>query len=325
MRAAVWSRIISAIVIVMVSLAGRSTLTNAQEQQNQYGNRRTFVRDVVNTDTKAQPQQQGQNKQQPNQRNKNTQPQQPVQQQPVQNTEQPPVQKNKGRQNQQWLPNQEKQPPVQQQQQPERFSPQSRQQPIEQNQQNMTQYRQHVDAEVNLAPQRTAQLQQQKRTAQYRYQQQYSDHLRQQQLSLQNDRSHDYNNDPRFSAAPSYRYKRGDRYYEINQYGADLLRQAVNYGYAEGFRAGEADRKDHWRSSYQDSFAYQDANYGYNGYYIDQDTYNYYFREGFRRGYEDGYHHRYFYSRNKYGRYSKGTYSILDAVLKEILSFQPLQ
>jgi hypothetical protein len=67
-----------------------------------------------------------------------------------------------------------------------------------------------------------------------------------------------------------------------------LLRQAVNYGYQEGFRAGEADRQDRWRSNYRDSYAYQDANYGYNGYYVDRGDYNYYFREGFRRGYEDG-------------------------------------
>ena len=53
-------------------------------------------------------------------------------------------------------------------------------------------------------------------------------------------------------------------------------------------------------------YAYQDANYGYNGYYVDQDDYNYYFREGFRRGYEDGY-----YSRYQYGSYSNGNYSML--------------
>jgi flagellar biosynthesis/type III secretory pathway protein FliH len=91
----------------------------------------------------------------------------------------------------------------------------------------------------------------------------------------------------------------------------------VNYGYAEGFRAGQADRQDRWRSSYQDSFAYQDANYGYNGYYVEQDAYNYYFREGFRRGYEDGYRHRY-----RYGRYNNGTYLILDSILGKIIIFQ---
>jgi flagellar biosynthesis/type III secretory pathway protein FliH len=96
--------------------------------------------------------------------------------------------------------------------------------------------------------------------------------------------------------------------------------QAVNYGYQEGFRAGEADRQDRWRSNYRDSYAYQDANYGYNGYYVDRDDYNYYFREGFRRGYEDGYSSRY-----QYGRYSDGSYSVLDAILSKVLDFQSLR
>ena len=42
---------------------------------------------------------------------------------------------------------------------------------------------------------------------------------------------HDYDNDPYFYTAPIYRYNRGGAYYETNQYGADLLRQAVNNGY----------------------------------------------------------------------------------------------
>ena len=66
--------------------------------------------------------------------------------------------------------------------------------------------------------------------------------------------------------------------------------------------------------------AYQDANYGYTGYYVDQDDYNYYFREGFRRGYEDG-----FTSRYQYGSYSNGSYSMLDAILGQILGFQSLR
>ena len=127
--------------------------------------------------------------------------------------------------------------------------------------------------------------------AQYRYQQQYSDHVRQQQMRLQNDR-HDYNNDPYFYTA-------------------------ANYGYQEGFLAGQADRQDRWRSDYQNSYAYQDANYGYDGFYVAQDEYNYYFREGFRRGYEDG-----FYGRYQYGSYSSGKYTILGAILGSILDME---
>jgi hypothetical protein len=176
-----------------------------------------------------------------------------------------------------------------------------------------------LDQETRLSQQHVAQLQQEKRMAQYRFQQQYLERLRQQELYLQNDRHHDYRSDPYFYTAPNYRYNRGGRYYETNQYGANLLRQAVNYGYAEGFRAGQADREDHWRFSYQDSFPYQDANYGYSGYYVDHDSYNYYFREGFRRGYEDGYHSRY-----QYGHYDNGTYRILEGVLGAILRLDAL-
>ncbi|MEO8726889.1 MAG: hypothetical protein ABI383_12310 [Acidobacteriaceae bacterium] len=136
---------------------------------------------------------------------------------------------------------------------------------------------------------------------------------------MRNQRSRDYDNDPGYYTAPSYRYSRGGNYYQTNRYGADLLRQSVNNGYQEGFQAGQADREDHWRPDYQDSYAYQDANYGYDGDYIDQGDYNYYFRQGFQRGYEDGYNSRY-----QYGTYSNGSYSILGAILSGILNLQPL-
>jgi flagellar biosynthesis/type III secretory pathway protein FliH len=165
-----------------------------------------------------------------------------------------------------------------------------------------------------------AALQQQKRMEQYRFQSGYQERLREQRARIESDRNHDYSNDPYFYTAPSYRYKRGARYYQTNQYGADLLRQAVNHGYAEGFQAGRADRQDHWRSNYRASYAYQDANYGYTGYYVDQSEYNYYFREGFRRGYEDGYSNRY-----RYGRYSNGSYSVQVSILGVILKFQSLR
>jgi hypothetical protein len=152
--------------------------------------------------------------------------------------------------------------------------------------------------------------------AQYRYQQQYWDHERQEQNRLRDDR-HDYDNDPYFYTASNYRYNRGGRYYETNQYGANMLRQAVNYGYQEGFQAGQADHQDGWRSDYQNSFVYQDANYGYNGFYVDQDDYNYYFRQGFQRGYEDGY-----FRRSQYGSYSSGRYTILGAILGSILDME---
>jgi hypothetical protein len=93
-----------------------------------------------------------------------------------------------------------------------------------------------------------------------------------------------------------------------------MLRDAVNNGYEEGYRAGLSDREDGWQGDYQNSYGYQDASYGYDSYYVGLDDYNYYFREGFRRGYEDGY-----YSRNQYGHYSSGKYTILGAVAGAIL------
>ena len=90
----------------------------------------------------------------------------------------------------------------------------------------------------------------------------------------------------------------------------------MNNGYEEGFQAGQADRQDNWRSgSYQNSYAYQDATYGYNGYYVTQAEYSYYFRQGFQRGYEDG-----FNSRSQYGSNSNGSYSILATVLTQVLN-----
>ncbi len=94
-----------------------------------------------------------------------------------------------------------------------------------------------------------------------------------------------------------------------------MLREAVQYGYEEGYRAGLADREDGWGYGYNSSYAYQDATYGYDGYYVSLNDYRYYFREGFRRGYEDGY-----YSRSRYGRYDNGGWNILGTILSGILS-----
>ena len=107
----------------------------------------------------------------------------------------------------------------------------------------------------------------QRRRAQWRYQQRYQERLRRDQLRLQNWRYSDY-------GASNYRYNRGGRYYETNQYGAQQLRQAVNLGYEEGYRAGQADREDGWRAGYQDSYGYQDATYGYDGYYVNVGEYS---------------------------------------------------
>ncbi len=81
-----------------------------------------------------------------------------------------------------------------------------------------------------------------------------------------------------------------------------------------------ADRQDRWASDYQASWAFQDANYGYSGFYVDRDDYNAYFREGFRRGYEDGYR-----GAHQYGTYARGRGTVLGAVLASILNFQVIR
>jgi hypothetical protein len=152
----------------------------------------------------------------------------------------------------------------------------------------------------------------------YRYQQQYYWRLLQ-MLAAWNWSSYNYYNDPYFYTGNDYRYWRGGSWYYVNRYAADYLRQAINYGYQEGFWAGRADREDGWRYDYRSAFVYRDANYGYRGFYVSRSEYNYYFREGFRRGYEDGY-----YSRYRYGTYQNGTAAILSSVLGLILNFTNL-
>ncbi|HEX5755276.1 MAG TPA: hypothetical protein VFY12_02870 [Arenimonas sp.] len=190
---------------------------------------------------------------------------------------------------------------------------------ILQQQQNINTYWQNQARQQSVYTRMSQELQKQNRSNQYSYQQQYYQRLADQQAGYRN-LSFNYDSDPYFYTASSYRYQRDGRYYETNQYGADLFRNAVNAGYQEGFYAGQADRRDNWRFSYRESFVYQNANFGYSGYYVRQDDYNHYFREGFQRGYDDGY-----YSRNTYGRRHEGSYSMLDTVLITVLALQVLR
>lgn len=185
--------------------------------------------------------------------------------------------------------------------------------------QRLAKYVKYVDQQQKLHQIRLAQLQKKKRLAQYRYEQQYFARMLQLHKSNEKARLQGYQNDPFFNTAFDRRYKRDNVYYETNQYGIKYLQQATQYGYAEGYQAGMADRQDHWDSGWQVSDAYQDASYGYNGLYVDQEDYNYYFREGFRRGYEDGYNNR-----AQYGTVVNGNYTLLDRILAAILPFEML-
>lgn len=207
-----------------------------------------------------------------------------------------------------------------QQQKVQQNAQQFSQQRIAQQQQRTAQYQQNIAEQLRLAQAHNAELEQQNRRSQAQIQQQYAQNLQQQQLQAQNDHNRDYGRDPYFNTRFNYRYKRGTEYRQTNRYGADVLRQAVNYGYQQGIRAGDADRLDHWGYKYQNAFAYRDANYGYTGRYVDQSDYNYYFRQGFRKGYDDGY-----YRRARYGRQSGGSYTVLRVVLSGILKLEVIR
>jgi hypothetical protein len=180
-------------------------------------------------------------------------------------------------------------------------------------------YDRRLVEQTRLAEQRRMALRASKRDAQYQYQQEYLARLKQQQQDVK--RAYDYDKDPYYTTAPAYRYVRGGRTYQVNQFAADQLQLAVNSGYEQGVRAGQADHQDQWNQTrYQDSWGYQDATYGFNGNYVAMDEYQYYFRQGFQRGYQDGLGSRY-----QYGTNQGGQISLLRTVLTTILNLQSLQ
>lgn len=112
-----------------------------------------------------------------------------------------------------------------------------------------------------------------------------------------------------------YRIYNNGRYYTTDDRGLTLLRQAVNNGYQQGYRAGQMDRGYRRGYNYRNQSMYRSGTYGYQR-YVDSSQYRYYFQEGFQRGYEDG-----FYSRNRYGYNSNGGLNILGSILQGILNF----
>lgn len=146
--------------------------------------------------------------------------------------------------------------------------------------------------------------------------------IREEQIRLQNQRNRSvysnnngyYNNG--YGNNRRYRVYRNGSYYNTDQRGAELLRQAVNRGYQQGVRAGQADRSNRRSGNYRNYSIYRDGNFGYQS-YVDSQQYQYYFQQGFERGYQDGY-----YSRYQYGTNNNGTFNILGAILSGILNLQ---
>ena len=113
-----------------------------------------------------------------------------------------------------------------------------------------------------------------------------------------------------------YRLYRGDRFYETDQRGVDLIRRAIQSGYSQGYRAGANERRYSRDGNYRDDSFYRTGNYGYQN-YVSLDQYQHYYREGYERGYNDGYN-----SQSQYGSYSGGKWSILGSILNGILNMR---
>ena len=142
-----------------------------------------------------------------------------------------------------------------------------------------------------------------------------------------NDGTSYYSLDPNANVAPPGRYRvnRNGRWYNTNDRGADMLRQAVNEGYRQGFLAGRADANNRRRGGWSNSNMYRTGVYGYQNGGVNRGQYQYYFRQGFQRGYQDGTNSQYQNDYNgtfQYGTYNNGSPSILGTILNQILNIQ---
>lgn len=111
-----------------------------------------------------------------------------------------------------------------------------------------------------------------------------------------------------------YRVYRNGSYYQTDHRGAELLRQAVNSGYQQGFRQGQLDAQYRRSSNYYGNNMYRTGTYGYQS-YVARDQYQYYFQQGFQRGYEDGFNNSF-----RYGYRTNNGLNILGNILNGILN-----
>jgi flagellar biosynthesis/type III secretory pathway protein FliH len=117
-------------------------------------------------------------------------------------------------------------------------------------------------------------------------------------------------------ARRQYRVYRNGSYYQTDYRGAELLRQAVNAGYQQGYRQGQIDRQNRRNGGYYGSNIYRSGTYGYQS-YVERSQYQYYFQQGFQRGYQDGYN-----SQIRYGSRTGNTVNILGSILSTILNIR---
>jgi hypothetical protein len=111
-----------------------------------------------------------------------------------------------------------------------------------------------------------------------------------------------------------FRVYRDGSYFQVDNRGAALLRQAVQRGYQQGYAAGVNDRRFGRGYNYYNNSMYMSGSFGYAS-FVARNQYQHYFQQGFQRGYEDGY-----YSRTRYGMRSGSTFNILGSVLNTILN-----
>ncbi len=137
-------------------------------------------------------------------------------------------------------------------------------------------------------------------------------------------RNGNYNNVNNVSNSSRYRVYRNGSYYNTDSRGAELLRQAVNEGYRQGFTAGRSDRTNRRNSSWSNSSVYRNGSIGYQS-HVNRSQYQYYFQQGFQRGYQDGSNSRYqdgYNGNYEYGSYQNGSLSILGTILNQVLNIQ---
>jgi len=118
----------------------------------------------------------------------------------------------------------------------------------------------------------------------------------------------------RMGGSRGYRIFRNGSYYETDSRGAELLRQAVNSGYRQGFQQGQLDARYGRGSNYYGNNMYRSGTFGYQS-YVDRSQYQYYFQQGFQRGYEDGFNNQY-----RYGYRTNSGINILGTILNGILN-----
>jgi flagellar biosynthesis/type III secretory pathway protein FliH len=113
-----------------------------------------------------------------------------------------------------------------------------------------------------------------------------------------------------------FRVYRNGSWYNTDRRGADLLRNAVQEGYRQGFQAGVTDRRNRRGLNWGGSNVYRSGTFGWQS-HVDRGQYQHYFQQGFQRGYQDG-----FNNRNQFGSNNNGGLNVLSSILGQLLDIR---